>query len=249
MVFKQNIPQPTDIIAQSQRDISENFEQTFDIWGKSPTESENIGDHIPLENPQEENLGKHKKVTLIEQNPIPVASANEAILYSELVNGNTELHYRRNGDATGNQLTSNGGLNVGGLVLRAFVAFDFNGNILNRESLDDEGDTIKIPLSFNVGTITKPDSTKSQWTIPFINSIETENYIWICQSFNNIKLNPNSFLAEAGNCQPSNNSNYSDSVNSNFFNFTIYRLPRSLILDQPATDLGRRMIFQAYTVT
>jgi len=247
MVFKQNIPQPNDIIAQSQRDIKENFEETYNIWGKSPTESENIGDHMPLDTPEETDRGKHKKVTLIEQDPIPVAAANEAILYSEPVNGITELHYTRNLDATGSQLTSNRRLNVGGLVLRAYAVFDFTGKILERETLDDEGDTVKVPLSFNVGTIDQLSSTQSQWTINFTNPLGTNDYIWICQSFNNTRVSDEA-VTGVFNAQPAKNGTYSDSVNSNYFVFMNANTPNNLPAFQPAINVGLRMVFQAYTV-
>jgi len=96
MSFKPNVPQANDFISQSQRDFKTNFTRVNDIWGKQPTESDNVGDHVPLLDPDEDIRGKHKKTTFVQQAAHPATPANEADLYSFEANGAPELHYRRN---------------------------------------------------------------------------------------------------------------------------------------------------------
>lgn len=247
LVFKSNIPQANDFISVSQRDIQGNFQDVFDIWGKSELQDSNVGDHLPLNNPEVDNRGKHKKITLVEQNPIPVPVANEAILYSEEQNTQSELFYIRNGDAAGNQLTSNGALSAGGLVLRAYVLFDFKGKIVQKEELDEDGELILVDCSFNVSSVVQANPNLSAWTINFTTALETENYMWIVQSFNGLPGEDN--FEPHGNAQPGNGALYNNTITSNSFLFWNTRVDRTGVSpSQPATTIGRRMLFQAYTV-
>jgi len=154
MVYKPAIPQSTDFISQSQKDMIGNFETLSDVWGKPNRENANVGDHVPLTDPKEDDRGGHKKLTMPEQAAAPTTLVNELGLYTKDTSGSTEIYYREESNGTERQLTSSGGISIGGLVLRAFVIFDFQGNIIEREELDDEGDTIKVPLSFNVRDVT-----------------------------------------------------------------------------------------------
>jgi len=105
MVYKPNIPQSTDFISQSQKDMIGNFVTTSEAWGKEPTEDENIGDHVPLIDGKQDDLGLHKKTTLVEQAMEPAPGVDEITLFSQDDAGTTELYYRRDGDAAGNKLT------------------------------------------------------------------------------------------------------------------------------------------------
>ena len=247
MVYRDNIPQPNDFISKSQRQMQSNFQDTFDIWGRSQEEDQNVGDHVPLNNPDEEKRGKHKKTSLIDQNPIPTFAANEAVLYSAKQNSQSELFYGRNLDATGNQLTSNGALSVGGLVLRAYALFDFQGKVIQKEGLDDEGNPILIDCSFNIASIVQSAPLESKWTINFTNTLETDNYMWITQSFNNLT---NSLPYPAlGNAQPAKGATYGSSITAASFIFMNAGVPIvGSAVTQPGLGIGLRMLFQAYTV-
>lgn len=247
MVYKNNIPQANDFISISQRDIQGNFQDVKTIWGESPTDNSNNGDHIPLNFAEENQRGNHKKITLVEQNPIPVPIADEAILYSAEQNSKTELFYIRDGELAGNQITSNGALSVGGLVLRVYVIFDFNGNIIQRQELDEDGNVTLIDCSLNIASIIKSSPLESKWTINFTNALETDNYMWITQSFNNT-TNGIPFFPPLGNAQPSNNAVYGSSVTNSSFVFINAGVPATGTTTQPGLGIGLRMLFQAYTV-
>jgi len=227
--------------------MQSNFQDTFDIWGRSQEEDQNVGDHVPLNNPDEEKRGKHKKTSLIDQNPIPTFAANEAVLYSAKQNSQSELFYGRNLDATGNQLTSNGALSVGGLVLRAYALFDFQGKVIQKEGLDDEGNPILIDCSFNILSITKDSQFQSIWNINFANALETDNYIWITQSFN--AFNFVGLRLAAGNAQPAKGAVYGSTITNASFRFMNAIVPPNGLPNQyPPQNVGLRMLFQAYTV-
>jgi len=246
LVYRADIPQPTDFISKSQRQIQNNFQDVFDIWGRSQEEDQNVGDHVPLNNPEEENRGKHKQVSLIDQDPIPTAAADEAVLYSEKQNTQSELFYIRNGDATGNQLTSNGQLSVGGLSLRAYVLFDQLGNIIQNDDVDDEGEPIKVPISFNIQSVQQVIANQDKWLITFSNALETDNYMWIAQTFSNTFSTQG--FQDISNPQPGSDAVYGNSITTGSFLFMNSVVTTVNPPTQPARELGRRMLFQAYTV-
>lgn len=243
MVFKANIPQGTDFISQSQRDMIGNFESVDDIWGKR--QDANVGDHVPLTNAKIDDFGKHKKTTLVEQALAPGTGANEVAYYSKAVNSSSEIFYEEQSAAAEIQLTSNRKLIQGGIVLEAFVMFDFNGNIIENEREDENGNVLKVPLSFNITDITKNDG--SDWVINFTTPITTEDYIWVTQSMNRSNQLGN---IRVGNAQPNNNAIYSNVVNSNSFNFIVGNVPANnqSVNNVVSINKGLIMIFQAYTV-
>lgn len=76
MAYNPNIPQPTDLLSQSQSDILNNF-QALGVWVDV--------DHVDFGAPDE---GKHSRVTFPVQAPAPAFLAGEIGLYSFL-NTNT----------------------------------------------------------------------------------------------------------------------------------------------------------------
>jgi hypothetical protein len=88
--YKPNIPQPADIMSQSQNDILENFQQINTVFAVN---------HVAFEAAGE---GKHTQVTLPE-NPAPTnTAAAEANIYAQLsaITNNTELYWQREGNGT-----------------------------------------------------------------------------------------------------------------------------------------------------
>jgi len=255
MVYKPNIPQPTDFISQSQKDMIGNFETTDSIWGQAPTEQENVGDHVPLTNAKLEDLGAHKKLSLPEQAVEPAPGVNEITLFSKDTSAVSELYYRRDGDAAGIQLTSLGGIIIGGLVLRAFVIFDFEGNIMEREELDSEGKTIKVPLSYNVSSVTpnqplvQGKNIYGDWNINYTNNLPTADYIWDYRAFVDLNFNP--FGLRLVQAQPFSTATYSAAVSTSHFRAFSTNIAGSGTSISPAGPVVlrlQRMIFQAYTV-
>lgn len=252
MVYKANIPQPSSFISQSQKDFVGNYETLSNVWGKTPVENENVGDHIPLSERDQDELGKHKKVTLVEQDPAPAAPlANQLNLYTKEASSLTEMFYQRNGDASAFQITSNKGIVQGGIVLRAYVAFDFHGNIIEIDDIDEDGEPIKRQLAFNVSSVSTTAippalNTASNWTINFTNSIPSADYFWICQSMN--EPNPSSSGAAIVQSQPNNSAVYSSVVTQNSFNMILANVFRDGVSGGLiAVSRGLRMVFQAYT--
>lgn len=250
MVYIPAVPQSGDFIAQSQKDFLGNFQTASDVWGKLPQENENVGDHVPLTNPEDDERGGHKKMTLAEQDTPPTAAADEAVVYSEAQNSVTEVFYVRNGDAAGFQLTSAGGLSQGGLILRAFVVFDFQGKIIEVEQVNAEGDVVKVEQKFNVTSVDPNQAlfngknVRADWNVIFDDPIPTANYLWVCDHFGTGAVNE---LTQASpiNFQLRNNAAYASTVTTTSCGLRGYGMA--------ASTLGvnfnlARMCFQVYTV-
>lgn len=90
MAYNPNIPQPTDIIANSQADLLANFTAINDLI--------NIN-HQTFGAPNE---GKHKFLQMPEQNMVPFTAVNEAALYAAVgaSSGQAELVFRRENNGT-----------------------------------------------------------------------------------------------------------------------------------------------------
>ena len=250
MVYLPSVPQVTDFIAQSQQDFLGNFQTASDIWGKLPQENDNVGDHVPLTNPEDDERGGHKKVTFLEQDTPPTAAANEAVAYSEEQNSVTEMFYVRNGDAAGFQLTSAGGLSQGGLILRAFVVFDFQGKIIEVERVDSEDEVIKVQQQFNVTSVDPNQpllngrNVRADWNVIYTNPIPTADYIWICDHFGTGAIDSRT-QASPINFQPRNNAAYGSTVTTTSIGLRGYGMADSTL----GVNFNlARMCFQVYTV-
>lgn len=255
MVFKNNIPQSSDFISQSQKDMIGNFETIDSSWGKQGSSNENIGDHVSLKDDKLDNQGMHKKLTLVEQGSEPAPSTNEITLFSQDTSGKPEIYYRRDGDASGYQLTSSGKVSVGGLVLQAFVVFDFQGNILEREELDEDGNTIKVPMKLNVASVTANQplvnggNLYGDWNINFTNALPTDNFIWDYRAFSDSSYS--NLTTKVVQAQPYSSATYSDTVSTTRFRaFSTNISPDGTTVTPAGPVIGRleRMVFHAYTV-
>ena len=96
MTFNPNIPQSTDIPAQSQAQFLTNFSQLNTVFDL---------DHVTFNNATAANRGKHDKSTYIEQGSDPVTGSNEVALYSKDTGGNTRLYMRQESAGTVIQLS------------------------------------------------------------------------------------------------------------------------------------------------
>jgi len=255
MVYKPLIPKPTDIISQSQVDMIGNFLTLDDVWGKPNTENVNVGDHIPLTDGNNDNLGGHKKITFIEQSAAPTTLVNELGLYTKNVGSAPEIFYRQESDGDETQLTSLKGISVGGLILRAAVIFDHEGNIVEKDGLNEDGEEIKIPLSYNVTSVTpntapvQDKNTRGDWNINFTNNLPTADYMWVYQSLN--FPGPSPFTNTVVQAQPFPSATYSDSVSVSRFRAYSTNIPeasKTVTPNGPFFFRLLRMIFQAYTV-
>lgn len=245
VVYKSNIPQSTDFISQSQIDIKNNHETIHRIYSK---------DHIDLKNVDPAQQGKHNKTTLINQSSDPTVSTNDFALYTKSSGGRSELFYRREGDASGIQLTNNKGYLQNTLVLRAFVIFDSQGNIIERQERVSGGKVVKVKLAYNVSSVTPNQAlidgrnVKSDWNINFTTPLPNANYFWDYRGLPDPTQSP-LFNAKVVQCQPYNSATYSDSVNTNYFRAYSTNIPEDgTSYTDPVVGRLYRMIFQAYTI-
>ena len=84
------------------RELKTQFREIFEI------------DHYFTLSGQDENYGRHRQLTLIEQGVAPTAVSNALILYTKEVSSKSELHYKTP-DGTEKQLTSKGNW-IGGMT-------------------------------------------------------------------------------------------------------------------------------------
>lgn len=96
MTYNPSIPRPTDIPAQSQADFLTNFGQLNTIFDV---------DHVPYDDDDSADRGKHDKSTYIEQSADPATAADELSLYSKDTSGNTRLYLRQENSGTVFQMT------------------------------------------------------------------------------------------------------------------------------------------------
>ena len=95
MTYDPNIPQPTDLISQSQSQIQTNFAQANTAFGIDHTAFDTVA-----------NQGKHKKSTYYEQAVDPTTLINEMAVYTKDVSTITQLFVRRASNGTVIQLTA-----------------------------------------------------------------------------------------------------------------------------------------------
>ena len=144
-LYSPNIPQPTDVLAYSQLDMLNNFKEINNQYGLNGDSNLNVGDHVELNETQDDRIGLHKKTTLVVQGSDPSLSATESAMFCKNVT-QSELFYKRFGDASASQLTGQGRLSNNGLVLRALVCFDGTGKIIDTERVDQSGNPVNVPI-------------------------------------------------------------------------------------------------------
>jgi hypothetical protein len=236
MAYKPGIPLSTDYISQSQIDFINNFDTVNKTYGLSVDPNQNVGDHVSLTETNEDLIGKHKKTTLIKQASDPTVGASELALYSK---GTTpDLYYLRSTDASANRLTSGGAVSIAGLVLRAYVLFDFNGKIISNSYVDSEGTKTEVPVKFNIASVSEP-AEFADWTVTFTDSMVTSNYFWVAQGMGA----PKSPIAAITYFQVKNGA-YASSVTPTSIKLSAYLKSGALA----SKLLVPRILLQVYTV-
>lgn len=180
MVYKPNVPQPTDTFGQSQADFLENFSQLNTLYGK---------DHVAWDGGAE--AGKHTALRLQQQGADPAVTAAEGGLYVKLVGSNEELFYRYNSGGTQNNavipLTNKGA--VSGSVFSS-ARVQWNGAAW-----------VLIGTGINFASAA---GTSGSLTVTFTNAAPSGDYITLLTGMNNgglpgILVNPLSITAAAAN--------------------------------------------------
>lgn len=245
MVYKPNIPQSNDFISQSQQDMIANFGDVHKFYGLP---SLNDGDHVPFTEGDDDLKGKHKKLTLIEQGAAPATGANEMAVYTKDVGGSPEIFVREESSGDEIQMTGGGLINMNGLVLRAHVIFDVEGNIIEREILDENDEIQRVPISHNVSDVTATKTmvgsvvTDIKWKVTFETAMPDANYFWNVTSFNFSTFSGSiTFIRQV---QPANNAAYGDTVKTT--DFTVQGITNTLGNDYPRTF--ERILVSIYTL-
>ena len=140
MTYRKAIPVATERPSVSQPKIKENFTQLNDQFGVDHTEFE-----------ESTNLGKHKKVTLYEQDEDPSTAADEVVIYAKEGDNGTELFYREESDGAVNKFSS---------FIKVIVTFDSNAQIL--------GDALNVASVVNLGV--------GQYRVNFAEDFDDINY-------------------------------------------------------------------------
>lgn len=148
MVYDPNIPTPTQFLSQSQSLIKENFSQLNNQFSV---------DHIALT--AGADLGKHKKITFVQQGAAPTTGATEVALYtkSTVTTGEPtqpEIYARQISDGTeylltrGTPISSSGeGVLYGGLQIRSGTGGSNGGGFPNSFSTQFPTDCIAVVAS------------------------------------------------------------------------------------------------------
>lgn len=177
MAYNPNIPQPTDILSQSQGDILDNF-QAIDVWVDV--------DHVDFGSPDE---GKHNQVTFVVQGAQPTFLAGEIGLYNFLspLTGVDEL-YITNQAGINTQLSAstlstnaNPGNNISGWTYLP------SGILLKWGNGTANGNT---PFTFPVGpTIPVFTNVMSMEITTFANNVaDTDTFVRL-SAFSNVGFN------------------------------------------------------------
>lgn len=177
MAYNPNIPQPTDILSQSQGDILDNF-QAIDVWVDI--------DHVDFGAPDE---GKHARVSFPVQAPAPSFLAGEIGLYNFLspITGVNQLFIVNSAGATTEVNASvlstnvNPGNNVAGWARLP------SGILLKWGNGNANGNTaIVFPVAANIPVFT---NVMSMQVSTFANSIvDTDTFVRL-SAFTNVGFN------------------------------------------------------------
>lgn len=170
-MYNPSIPQASDFLSQSQKQFLKN---------NSEIARQFAFDHVPLDDPEDLDRGKHKKLVFKEQSSDQTTGATDYGMYTKDTSGSPEVYLRPESDGTPYKFT-NGGLPSPGLKLRAAVLFDNQGNILK--------DKQNEPIAFNVNSITIPNplsgglNVQDDWIVNFESDIGTDAYFWVVNGF------------------------------------------------------------------
>lgn len=95
MTYDPNIPQPADLISQSQAQLLSNFQSLNTLYGL---------EHFAFD--AASTGGKHKFVTLPDQGSAPTTAANVGAVYAKSVSGATQLFWRGESSGAEQQITN-----------------------------------------------------------------------------------------------------------------------------------------------
>jgi hypothetical protein len=152
MTFNPNVPQPNDLLSDSQVDILQNFSSSNTSFGIN---------HYPFDDATINN-GKHKFVQMPVQGSTPVIAAGDGALYTRTDGGESQLFYTP--DATGNTYQITRCITASSGTFGTFTVFDgtqprvtggwtfLPGGLLMQYGIltsPVNNDTIKFPVAFN----------------------------------------------------------------------------------------------------
>jgi hypothetical protein len=173
MPYLPNIPQPNDLLSESQGDILGNFQSANTTYGIN---------HYPFDNATVGQIGKHKYVEMPVSAVIPAGLiTNEGTVYSKTANAASQLFYSPDNSTNEYQLTRC--IAASFSTFSTFTVFDgtqprvtggwtfLPGGLLIQYGIITSpvnGDIIKLPVafsSFSIPTITSVRSNTNDKTI------------------------------------------------------------------------------------
>lgn len=156
-MFDPAIPQPTDVLSDSQSDLLTNFGQLNTQFSVN---------HVAFDDGSSDK-GKHKFVTFVEQAAAPTTIGDEYALYALDSNGQPELYAQPERSTSGYQITKEGILYLG-ITPAAAVNFNNAGTI--------QGSAL------NVSSVSKPGAT-ARFVINFTTPMPNNSYFWSISGF------------------------------------------------------------------
>ena len=208
MTYNPNIPQPKDIIADSQGDLLINFTQLNSIFGTN-------GDHVAFN--ASTNRGKHNKTTFVSQGNDPTTDApatreNEVALFSLEQGTDTELYLREQNNGTVNQVTKDGEVYIGVHPVFAINITDLTPN--SNTTPGSYNFTVQNSYNLDTANTSRVVSGRAIYKFSFTNQVvdasgnPTNKYFFTANGFDN-SSNP-----VVGRAQ--NNAVYANSVDPSF---------------------------------
>lgn len=151
--FDDTFPTPSETLAASQPKFLSNNQTLANLFAR---------EHEDLTDVSGNSVGKHKKVTLLGNLPVPVATASQLVLYDKITSGSSELWMKRDGFATEYQLTSGGYAYTNPTIpnLKASVRF--------------QATTGAISYAYNVSSVAY--SAPQNYQINFTTALGSANY-------------------------------------------------------------------------
>lgn len=185
MTFNPQIPQPKDILSDSQLDLLTNFTQLNAVYGTT-------GDHVPFN--ASSGLGKHNKVTFLSQGNDPDTDApttreNEIAIFALEDGPDTELYTRKESNGDVNQMTKDGEVYIG-----VHPVFAINISDLTPNSNTGAGTfnfTVNSSFNFDSANSNRITASRCTYRFAFTNQVvddsgnPTNKYFWTANGFLN----------------------------------------------------------------
>lgn len=186
MTFNPNIPQPKDIMSDSQGDLLTNNTQLNVYFGTS-------GDHVALN--ATSSLGRHTKVRFLSQgsssSDAPTTLENEIALFSLEDGTDTEVYLRQEKSGAVTQVTKDGELYVGAHPVFAINISDLTPNSNTTPGPANYNFTVNSSYNLDTATTQRLTASRAHYRFGFTNGVvdsagmATNKYLFYANGFDN----------------------------------------------------------------